>query len=113
MRHFAVLVLCLAAGPNLIIDGRQVSGLPWGFIWSLPLLRSAEPARFMDFAYLVLSVVLAVWIAELTKSKLVLAAPTVTLPDAREAFQSRAHSTGRRARRTSSLLCRRVRRPRS
>ena len=69
-----LVVLCLAAGPNLIIDGQQAFGLPWGFIWSLPLLRSAEPARLMDFAYLVLSVVLAVWLAELTKSKLALAA---------------------------------------
>jgi hypothetical protein len=69
-----VVIIALAAGPNLIIDGKQAFALPWGFIWTWPLLKSAEPDRFMDFAYLVLSLVVALWIAELTKSKLLLAA---------------------------------------
>jgi hypothetical protein len=69
-----VVVIALAVGPNLIIDGKQAVHLPWGFIWSLPILKSAEPMRFIDFGYLVLSVALALWLAQLTKSKLLRAA---------------------------------------
>ena len=71
---FFVVVIALAVGPNLIIDGKQAVHLPWGFIWSLPILKSAEPMRFIDFGYLVLSVALALWLAQLTKSKLLRAA---------------------------------------
>ena len=68
-----VVVVLLAAGPNLIVQGKQLFALPWSFIWRLPLLRSAEPVRFIDFGYLALSMVLALWLAQATKSKLVLA----------------------------------------
>jgi hypothetical protein len=71
---FFVVVIALAVGPNLIIDGKHAVHLPWGFIWSLPILKSAEPMRFIDFGYLVLSVALALWLAQLTKSKLLRAA---------------------------------------
>jgi hypothetical protein len=71
---FFVVVIALAVGPNLVIDGKQAVHLPWGFIWSLPILKSAEPMRFIDFGYLVLSVALALWLAQLTKSKLLRAA---------------------------------------
>jgi hypothetical protein len=69
-----VVVLLFAAGPGLMVDGRQVVALPWGGMWSLPILKSAEPIRFIDFGYLVLAIVLALWLAQLTKSKLVRAA---------------------------------------
>ena len=69
-----VISVFLAAGPNLIVDGKKITPLPWGFIWSLPILKSAEPMRFIDLAYLVASVGLAVWLAQLAKSRLVRAA---------------------------------------
>jgi hypothetical protein len=69
-----VVVVALGFGPNLIIDGRQVAALPWSFIWRLPLLRSAEPVRFIDFGYMILALALALWLAKVTESKLVLAA---------------------------------------
>jgi hypothetical protein len=69
-----VVILLFAAGPGLMVDGRQVVALPWGGMWSLPILKSAEPIRFIDFGYLVLAIVLALWLAQLTKSKLVRAA---------------------------------------
>lgn len=68
-----VVVVALAVGPNLIIDGRTVAALPWSFIWRLPLLRSAEPVRFIDFGYMILALALALWLAKVTESKLVLA----------------------------------------
>ena len=69
-----VVIVALAVGPNLIIDSRQVTALPWSFIWRLPLLRSAEPVRFIDFGYMILALALALWLAKVTESKLVLAA---------------------------------------
>jgi hypothetical protein len=63
-----VVIIALAAGPNLIVDGKQLFALPWGFIWRLPLFKSAEPGRFIDFAYLDLALCLALWLAVWTTS---------------------------------------------
>ncbi|MGH3212945.1 MAG: hypothetical protein ACRDNO_34805, partial [Trebonia sp.] len=43
-------------------------------IWSLPLLNSAESQRLMDFGQLVLALVMAIWLAHVTASKVALAA---------------------------------------
>jgi hypothetical protein len=58
-----VVVVALAAGPALIVDGNQLFPLPWGRMWSLMFLRSAEPIRLMVFGYLVLAMALALWLA--------------------------------------------------
>ena len=70
---YAVIFL-LSLGPKLVIDGKQTLTLPWGYIWSLPLLNSAESQRLMDFGELVLGLLMALWLAHVTKSKAVLAA---------------------------------------
>src|SRR6185437_2120654 len=64
-----VVIFLLALGPKLLIDGKQVVTLPWGYIWDLPLLDSAESQRLMDFGQLVLALLLALWLAYVTKSK--------------------------------------------
>jgi hypothetical protein len=69
-----VVIFLLALGPKLLIDGKQVVTLPWGYIWDLPLLNSAESQRLMDFGQLVLALLLAIWLAHVTKSKVALAA---------------------------------------
>jgi len=69
-----MVIFLLALGPKLLIDGKQVITLPWGYIWSLPLLDSAESQRLMDFGQLVLALLLALWLAHVTKSKVALAA---------------------------------------
>ena len=58
-----VFVIALAAGPVLIIGNRELVHLPWGRLWSLPIARSAEPSRLIIFAYLVLALALALWLA--------------------------------------------------
>jgi hypothetical protein len=58
-----VFVIVLAVGPGLAVGSRNVFALPWAKFWSLPLLRSAEPSRFIIFAYLVLAIALALWLA--------------------------------------------------
>jgi hypothetical protein len=69
-----VVIFLLALGPKLLVDGNQVITLPWGYIWDLPLLDSAESQRLMDFGQLVLALLLAIWLAHVTKSKVALAA---------------------------------------
>jgi hypothetical protein len=63
-----VIVVLLAAGPNLIIDGQSPFWLPWGVIWNWPFLRSAEPIRLILFGYLALAMVLALWLATVDRS---------------------------------------------
>lgn len=70
---YAVIFL-LALGPKLVIADKVVATLPWGYIWSLPLLDSAESQRLMDVGQLVLALVMAIWLAHLTASKVALAA---------------------------------------
>jgi hypothetical protein len=65
-----VVIIALAAGPNLIIDGKQLFALPWGGIWSAPIFKSAEPIRFIDFAYLLLALALSLLLAQVTASLL-------------------------------------------
>ncbi len=67
MVGFVVIVL-LASGPNLRIDGQQAFTWPWGGMWNWPIFKSAEPVRLIDFGYLVLSLGLALWFAQLTRS---------------------------------------------
>jgi hypothetical protein len=69
-----VVIFLLALGPKLLIGGKQVVTLPWGYIWDLPLLDSAESQRLMDFGQLVLALLMALWLARVTKSKVALAA---------------------------------------
>jgi len=68
-----VLIIALAAGPRLIIGGRQLGTLPWARLWTLPVARSAEPVRLILLAYLVLAVILAVWLATPARNRLLLA----------------------------------------
>jgi hypothetical protein len=63
-----IVVIGLAAGPNLIVNGNHLFTLPWGGLWNLPFFRSAEPVRLILFAYLVFSIVLALWLARITKT---------------------------------------------
>jgi hypothetical protein len=58
-----VVMVAFAAGPALIVDGHQLFPLPWGGMWSLMFLRSAEPIRLMVFGYLLLAMALALWLA--------------------------------------------------
>ncbi|HEX9042777.1 MAG TPA: hypothetical protein VF838_17475, partial [Trebonia sp.] len=58
-----VIIVAFAGGPNLIIDGHQLFPLPWGGMWNLMFLRSAEPIRFILFGYLALAMALALWLA--------------------------------------------------
>ena len=66
VRFLTVMIaflIVLSLGPALRVGGHQVFRLPWAFVWDLPLLRNAYPARLMLFAFLALAVVTAMFLA--------------------------------------------------
>jgi hypothetical protein len=68
-----VLVIALAAGPSPVVGARQFGPLPWAKLWYLPFARSIEPLRFMIFANLVLAMIVALWLATSSTSRLLTA----------------------------------------
>jgi len=68
-----VLIVALAMGPVAVAGSRQLGSVPWARLWSLPLARSAEPTRLTLFAYLVLALAAALWLAAPLKDTLWLA----------------------------------------
>jgi len=56
-------IIVAAFGPVLYLEGRRVGKLPWAALWRLPILRNAYPSRLMLFAYLVLAVATALYLA--------------------------------------------------
>jgi hypothetical protein len=72
------LIVVIAIGPAPVIGSTQFRSLPWARLWSLPFARSAEPVRLMLFGYLVLSIIVALWLALPAKNRLLLAAQWIT-----------------------------------
>ncbi len=58
-----VLIVVASLGPEAYLDGHRIAKLPWSGIWQLPILRNAWPSRLMMFAYLVLAIMTALWLA--------------------------------------------------
>ena len=58
-----VFIIVAAFGPYLYFEGGVVGRLPWGRLWELPILRNAYPSRLMLFAFLILAVATALWLA--------------------------------------------------
>jgi hypothetical protein len=56
-------IVVAAFGPTISVEGRNVVSLPWGALWRLPIVRNAYPTRLMVFAYLVLAVATALYLA--------------------------------------------------
>ncbi len=52
-----------AMGPVLHVGGRQSIPLPWALFTKLPLIANILPVRFMMYAFLVLGLMLATWLA--------------------------------------------------
>jgi hypothetical protein len=68
-----VLVLTLAVGPKLVVDGHVRGTVPWGVLWHLPFAVSSEPVRFLIFAYLLFAMIVAVWLGMPARNRLLLA----------------------------------------
>jgi hypothetical protein len=58
-----VFIIVASLGPELYVAGRPVARLPWWHLWRLPILRNAYPSRLMLFAFGVLAVAVALWLA--------------------------------------------------
>jgi hypothetical protein len=56
-------ILVISIGPVVYLEGRRTWTLPWARLFGLPLVRNAYPLRIMLFAYLVLAVATALYLA--------------------------------------------------
>jgi hypothetical protein len=72
------VIIVASLGPVLNFDGGQVVTLPWFWLWRLPIVRNAYPSRLMLFAFLVLAVMTALWLAS-TSSRYWLRVPIAAL----------------------------------
>ncbi len=65
---YAMLFLvCVAAlGPVLHVDGVRTIAMPWILAQHLPLISAALPVRFTLYAFLILAIVVASWLADPT-----------------------------------------------
>jgi hypothetical protein len=57
------IIIVAAIGPVLYLEGSRTWTVPWARLFHLPLVRNAYPLRLMLFAYLVLAVATAVYLA--------------------------------------------------
>jgi hypothetical protein len=58
-----VIVLVASLGPVIMREGHPIATVPWSGLFHLPFVRNALPVRLMVFAYLVLAVATALWLA--------------------------------------------------
>jgi hypothetical protein len=56
-------LIVASIGPVVYMEGRRSGVVPWAQAFHLPLVRNAYPLRLMLFAYLVLAVAAALWLA--------------------------------------------------
>jgi len=57
------IIVVISLGPVFYLEGRPSGVPPWAALFRLPFVRNAYPLRLMEFAYLVLAVATAVWLA--------------------------------------------------
>jgi hypothetical protein len=60
---FAVICM-LALGPRLHVGGWTAFGMPWKLFTHVPILKSALPVRFMNYAFLAAAVIVSIWLAD-------------------------------------------------
>jgi hypothetical protein len=58
-----VVVIVGALGPALYVGRQMVTKLPWAALFQLPVVRGAFESRLMVFAFLILAVMMALWLA--------------------------------------------------
>jgi hypothetical protein len=58
-----IFIIVASLGPVLYLAGHATGQLPWAALYHLPIARNAYPARLMLFAFLVLAVATALWLA--------------------------------------------------
>jgi len=63
LTFLVVLITVAALGSAVYVGGHRLFGVPWSALYNLPIVRNAYPLRLMVFAYLVLAVMTALWLA--------------------------------------------------
>lgn len=83
----SLVVICvLSFGPMLHLGGRELVGMPGKGLAIVPAIEKALPVRFMMYAYLILAIIAALWIATSsarigTKRVVVILAVLFSLPN--------------------------------
>jgi hypothetical protein len=93
-----ILVAVFSLGPILHVMGRNVAGWPGAIVTGLPLMGKATPARFAMYAFLILAVISAIWLDELsygagTKIAIVSLIVLSTLPNLSADYWARPTNT--------------------
>ena len=57
------VILVASLGPVVYLQGRALARVPWAGLYDLPIVRQAWMSRLMVFAFLVLGVATALWLA--------------------------------------------------
>jgi hypothetical protein len=60
-----VITLVLSLGDSLAVFGAHI--LPWRLVSSLPLLHQAQPGRLVGYAFLLVGIAVAIWLARPTE----------------------------------------------
>jgi hypothetical protein len=73
-------------GPTLTAAGTRIVALPWSIFAVLPIVKLALPARFSLYALLILSIIIALWLASTGKGRttrwaVVIASAVLLLPN--------------------------------
>ena len=63
MTIMLAFIMLAAIGPVVYVDGHRTAKVFWAKLFHLPLVRNAYPLRLMLFAYLILAVATALWLA--------------------------------------------------
>jgi hypothetical protein len=58
------IIVIASFGPTLSHIGHRTIPMPWAFLFRLPLIDEALPARFMLYAYLVVAIIVGLWLAD-------------------------------------------------
>jgi hypothetical protein len=63
LTFLVALIIVAALGSAVYVGGHRLFSVPWSALFNLPVVRNAYPLRLMVFAYLVLAVMTALWLA--------------------------------------------------
>jgi hypothetical protein len=66
----AIILLC-ALGPRLRLAGWTGFGLPWKLAMHISLIKHALPGRFMSYAFLIVAVITALWMADSDRRRVI------------------------------------------
>ncbi|MCL4428823.1 MAG: hypothetical protein M1276_07565 [Deltaproteobacteria bacterium] len=62
--YFLITVLIFSIGPTLHIGAHSIMPMPWKIFINIPLIRHAMPVRFMNYAFLDIGIITALFLSK-------------------------------------------------